>query len=138
MITTVDTTELTKSLGRAHVAGDLIDRFYEIFLASNSAIAPRFADTDFEEQKRLLKQGLNLAIMRAGGDLIGASGIDRIRKSHARSRLDIPPNLYPYWKSSIMQALREMDSEWSPQLEGTWDTVLQATIDHIVGGYDAG
>jgi len=44
------------SYGRCLSNGDLIETFYDIFLSSDPKIKERFANTDFANQKKLLRQ----------------------------------------------------------------------------------
>lgn len=127
--------DVKQSFGRCIAAGDLIERFYEIFLRSNPEIAPHFVNTDFTVQKGLLRRGINLAIMFAGDQPVGVDGINRLRTSHAKLAMDISPNLYKYWKESLIQAISEFDPKFDAQLRSSWDYTLQKTIDHIVAGY---
>ena len=122
----------TRSAGK-----DVIGRFYEIFLKSHPHIAPLFAETDFVAQKETLNHGMHLAIMFAEGQALGKTGLERIRQSHCRNRLNISPMLYPYWKKSFLQAISETDPQFNEETRKAWDSVLQQTIDFISGGYDA-
>ncbi len=128
---------VAQSFVRCMIKGDVIGRFYEIFLDSHPDIKHRFANTDFDSQKHLLRQGINLAIMFASGNPVGQNGIKRIRKSHRKSGLNITPDLYPYWKNSFLQATSEFDPEFSDELKRQWDSVLQKSIDYIIDGYDS-
>lgn len=126
-------TELIRaSFGRCLVKGQLMDRFYTLFLESHSDIPAFFKDTDFDKQKALLRQGINLAIMFADDNPVGKSGIQRIAESHGRAQLNIPTELYPYWKRAFLKAVAELDPEFSPYLSMLWDQFLQKAIDHIV------
>ena len=131
-----DFEEVKQSFARCMIKGDVIGRFYDIFLDSYPAIKPRFANTDFDSQKHLLRQGVNLAIMFASDNPVGKKGIERIRKSHSKLSLNIPPDFYPYWKKSFIQAASEFDPEFSNELEQQWDSVLQTTISYIIEGYE--
>ena len=95
-----------KSLGRCLMDGDVFSTFYEIFLDSDPRIPGRFAETQWEEQKRLLRQGVNNVISFYTGSLTAQSSMDRIRQSHRRARMDIPPDLYDAWISSMVEAPR--------------------------------
>lgn len=123
------------SFGRVKRGGDMIGRFYEIFLASHPDIAPRFKNSNMTEQKGLLRQGLNLAIMFGDDNPVGQNGIARIRASHAKDKLDIPPNLYKYWLESLIQTISEFDKEFTPELEKEWRRVMQKAIDFIAAGH---
>ena len=125
-----------QSLGRCLLKGDIMSRFYEIFLDSHPDIRPKFTNTDFSKQKRLLRQGINFAIMFADDVEFARSRITRIRTSHSKANLNIPPHLYPYWKKSFIEAVSEIDPQFSPQLAKNWDSVLQKTIDYVIDGYN--
>ena len=127
---------IKQSYGRCLLKGDLIGRFYEIFLESHPDVKPLFANTDFDIQKQALRQGINLMIMFTNESAVGKSGMKRIRDSHSRSGLNIPPNLYQYWKDSLLQALSEFDSKFSDNLRTEWDQNLQIAIDFIIEGYE--
>jgi len=131
-----DFEEVKQSLARCMITGDVIGRFYDIFLESHPDIKPRFAHTDFDSQKHLLRQSVNLAIMFANGNAVGKRGIERIRKSHSKVNFNIPPDLYPYWKKSFIQAASELDLEFTDELKKQWDCVLQKTIDFVIEGYE--
>ncbi len=131
-----DFKEVSQSFGRCLIDGDLITRFYDIFLASHPDIGPRFTGTDFSKQKELLRHGINLAIGFSRGTATGRMGIERIRGSHQKSQLDVSPDLYPYWKKSFIQAVSEFDKEFTPQLKNQWEEALQLAIDFIAEGYD--
>lgn len=128
--------QVRDSFGRATMDGTLIDKFYEIFLESHPDIKPRFANTDFTMQKKLLRHGINLALMFADGQALGRDGIARIRQSHSKEKLNIPPALYKYWLDSFIKAVSLCDRKFTPQLEKEWRQVLQKTIDFIIEGYD--
>lgn len=132
----IDSEKVAQSFGRCVFKGDVIERFYDLFIDSHPDIKHRFLETDFASQKNLLRQGIGLAIMFASGNPVGENGINRIRKSHSASGLNIPPYLYPYWKKSFLQAVSEFDAEFSEELKGQWDGVLQRTIDFIAGGHE--
>ena len=129
--------DVAQSFGRANMSGTLFDTFYDIFLQSHPDITPRFKDTDFTEQKKLLRKGINLALMFAEGQPVGESGIGRIRESHSIDRLNVPPHLYPFWLNSFVKAVARHDPDFTPELEKRWREALQIAIDHIVDGYKA-
>lgn len=127
--------DVKASFGRCMADGALFDTFYGIFLASHPDIAPRFANTDFAKQKGLIRQGINLVIMFAAGAPVGESGLARIRASHAHALLDVPPDLYKYWKESMLKAVAQTDPRFDAELSRSWDAVLQKAVDFIVAGY---
>ncbi len=133
---TSDVTAVQQSYGRSQIKSGLMDRFYDIFLASHPDIGPRFEGTNMAQQKGLLRQGLNLAIMFASDNPVGQGGIARIRASHSKTKLNIPPTLYRYWLDSFVKAVSEFDPQFTAELERQWRAVLQKSIDFISEGYD--
>ncbi len=133
----IDSVEVEESFERCILKGDVMERFYALFMDSHPDIKPRFASTNFDSQKRLLRQSIGLAILHARNNPVGRIGINRLARSHGKSGLDIPPRLYAYWKQSFIQAVSEFDEEFSESLRTQWDAVLQKTIDDVVAGYEA-
>ena len=88
--------EVRESFGRCTLKGDLIDRFYEIFLESHPDIKPRFANTDFTKQKELLRKGINIAILFGNDKVLGRKGIEKLRESHKRTKLNVRVLVYTY------------------------------------------
>jgi len=128
--------QVEESFERCMLKGDVIERFYAIFIDSHPDIKPRFANTDFDAQKKLLRQSIGLAILHAHNNPVGRIGIDRLARTHSKSGLNIPPHLYAYWKASFLQAVAEFDAEFSLELKASWDLVLQKTIDGVAAGYE--
>ena len=125
-----------RSFARCWRTGDVLGRFYENFFDSHPDIRPKFINTNLDKQKQLLQQSVNLAILFADDVSYAKNGIGRIRKTHSKSNLNIPPNLYPYWKKSLIDAISEFDPEFTSQLAKEWDRVLQQTIDYVIEGYN--
>lgn len=128
--------EVEKSFGRCTVNPKFLDRFYEIFLASNPSIGPMFAKTEFTKQKAALRGGLTMILMHSQGNSVGTKALDKIADSHSKKKLNISPTLYPFWVNSLIQTIREFDSELTPALEAEWRKVLEAGANYIAAGYD--
>jgi len=131
-----DAAQVEESFERCMLKGDVIERFYAIFIDSHPDIKPRFANTDFDSQKKLLRQSVGLAILHARNNPVGRIGINRLARSHSKTGLDIPPPLYAYWKESFLRAVAEFDAEFCEELRASWDVVLQKTIDGVSAGYE--
>lgn len=125
-----------ESYGRCLVKGDFFGRFYDIFIPSHPLIQPLFANTDFEAQKHRLRHGLNCIIMFAGDQISGISCLNRLQKSHSKQHLNIPPELYPNWKESLLQTIREFDKELKIETLGAWSEIIDLGIEYIVSGYE--
>ena len=125
-----------KSYGRCSVNPQFLDRFYEIFLASNSSIAPMFKTTNMAQQKALLRQGITMVLMHNKGNSFGTRALDRIGESHNKKKLNINPSMYPFWINSLVSALKECDPEMTPALESEWRKILEAGTAYIAGKWD--
>ena len=114
---------------------DFLERFYQIFMDSDDAIREKFRRTDFSTQIHLLRHGLMSAMMFAEGDMMANACIDRIRNSHNHKQLDIRPEYYSLWLSSLIQAVSQCDPDFNEELERDWRAVLFPAIEHIQSGY---
>ncbi len=124
-----------QSYGRSLANKDLMSSFYQKFMASNPAIAARFANTDLEKQKEILKMSLSMAILYPRDNVIATHSMEKIRETHARDKLNISPELYDDWLDSLVSVIGESDPEFTSELEQQWRDVLKHSIDFIRGGY---
>ena len=127
--------DVEASFARCLVNEHFLDRFYEIFIKSHPAIKPMFANTDFTQQKELLRHGLMSVMMFAENDPMAKACLDRIRESHNRKHLAIDPGLYKHWVESLIKTVSEIDPDYSPTLETSWMEVIKPGVAHIAGGY---
>lgn len=116
---------------RRSILSDVFGKFYDIFLNSHSDIKRMFLHTDLKSQKELLKHGIQLAILFADGNPVATQGLSRIKQTHGKGKMAIPPQMYRLWKSSFLTAIEQTDPQFSPQVRQEWDRVLQKTIDYI-------
>lgn len=128
--------EVKKSLGRCLHHGDVFGTFYAIFLESDPRVREKFADTDWEEQKRLLRHGVNNVIGFFDQSYTAQSALERIRATHGKDQLNIPPDLYDHWVESMIQAVRQHDPEFDGQLEQSWRQVLRYGTEFVKAGYE--
>lgn len=123
------------SYGRCLSNGDMLETFYQEFLASSGEVAKRFKHTDFEQQHKLLRHGINLMIMYAAGNIAGQSGLKRIKESHSRARLNIEPRFYSMWKRALLSAIGKHDKKFDRETREAWNDVLNKGIDFVTAGY---
>ncbi|ALP54375.1 hypothetical protein Tel_15150 [Candidatus Tenderia electrophaga] len=124
-----------QSYGRSLGNHDLMNEFYDRLMASHADIARMFSGIDMRKQQAVLKQSLSMAILYPRDNLIATHAMERVRKSHARDRLNIRPELYKYWLDTLMGVVAESDPEFTPELEQQWRAVLSHTISFIAEGY---
>lgn len=132
----MDIENVKRSYGRCLNRGDFFDYFYDLFFDSHLDVKKMFVNTDLAEQKKLIRHGLNLIIIYAGGGFTGQIGLQRIQETHNRCNLNIHPDLYPYWRESLLQSVEHFDNTLTDQVKKEWNQVLDKGIQFIVGGYE--
>ncbi|WDT74704.1 MAG: globin domain-containing protein [Candidatus Manganitrophus sp.] len=123
--------EVTRSFNRVRNDG-LAERFYEIFLEADPRIRPMFKNTDFKRQRDLLIHAIVMLIEYADGKPLGEMAIRRLGELHSRRKMNVTPDLYPIWADAMIDALAQLDPEFSPDLEQKWRNVMQKGIAMMV------
>ena len=108
---------------------DFFRTFYDLFLASDPAIAPRFANTKFERQHRLLQHGLGLLLSYAGRP--NPHLLERIGERHGPTDMDVPAAQYPLFLDSLIQAVRRHDPQCTPETETAWTAALLPGVQYL-------
>ena len=129
---------VTKSYGRVLLKPDLFTSFYERFLKSSPKIKPKFENTNMEKQHALLRRGVSMVIMFAGGGKAAEGAITNIQRTHSVNNLNIEPELYGFWRKSLVDTIATFDPNFTEELREDWNRILQVGIDHIVAGYHVG
>lgn len=112
---------LQRSYGRCLIHPGFLERFYALFMASHPDVSPLFAHTDFEQQQLSLRRGLGVALFHLGGSVTVRRTCEHMAQVHSRGgRAPVPPELYPYWVDSLVQAVREHDGEADDALLAVW------------------
>lgn len=128
--------DLHQSYGRCLHNGGFIERFYDIFLDSHPEVKSAFASTDFDRQRRLLRRTLSNSIMFAAGSNIVKREVDKMAEIHSRrGHAPVQPHLYDYWVNSLIEAIREYDPQFGPQLENRWREAMGQIIRHFSSQY---
>lgn len=124
------------SLSRCNQGSGFLDRFYELFIASSAEIREKFADTDFEKQRKVLSDSLFLMLSAAGtsGGFAHAQ-LSQLARKHDRNHLDIKPEWYQLWLDCLMQAAEESDPEFSPEVEAAWRASLEGGLELLSAAY---
>jgi len=123
------------SFKRCESAGDFADTFYGIFLEKSPEIAELFANTDFKKQRTHLRSSVLLLVSRDINEPKAKHVIGSIGTSHSKANLNIRPELYDVWLESLCETVKQMDPEWSAELETGWRTQVQPGIDVITSMY---
>ncbi len=123
------------SFDRCEAAGNFAEQFYAVFLNSSPEIGPLFAKTDFEKQRKLLRATVYIMVTRSVDDVQARETLESIGYSHGRTQLNIRPELYEVWLDSVCQTVKQMDPDWTSEVEREWRDRLRAGIDLITSLY---
>ena len=128
--------DVQASYGRCTRKKGFITRFYELLLASDERLAPMFSQTNWTKQNKALRRGISIALTYAGGSKIVERPLKEMADVHSRSgHAPVDPQLYTYWRRSLLQAVREHDDRLTPALEDKWADALRKTTDFFVERY---
>jgi hypothetical protein len=70
------------------------------------------------------------------GNSGGYARLTHLAKRHSRQELNIRPELYDLWLASLVQAVREHDSQWTPQTEQVWRRIMQPGIAFMKAAFE--
>lgn len=128
---------LDDSLHRCAANPEFLDLFYENFLSSSPDVREKFADTDFVRQKRALMASFHLMLLAAEDEKHGPERyLKDLALRHGKSQLDIGSYHYDLWLDSLLETVRECDSECSPVIEQAWERVMGVGIDYMLEHYN--
>jgi len=122
------------SIERCSRRPDFMRRFYALFLASSDTVARKFEHTDLKRQARMLKTSLHVMMLASGGSERSVH-MERLAELHSRAKLDIKPELYDLWLDRLVQAVREIDPLFDPEIETAWRRMLQPGIEFMKSRY---
>jgi len=104
---------------------DFFDRFYENYVSANKTVAEKFARTDMERQKDMLKASLHMLMaLRTSDHEDAVSYFRKIGQVHSRRGHDIAPEMYDLWLSSLLGTVRECDDRYDASIEIAWRNIL--------------
>ncbi len=127
------------SLRRCLESEDFLKRFYELFLNSSPEIKEKFRDTDFERQRRVLRDSFLVMEMvsESSPDSPAWASLRKLAVAHDRQHRDIRPELYDIWLESLSEAVSEIDPDYSSEIEKAWRKTMQTGINQMQAAYDA-
>ena len=121
------------SLKRCLAAPGFLESFYETFIASSEEIREKFRNTDMARQTRVLADSLyvvaNAVQGQEGSPAWGP--LPWLAGRHSRKDLDIPPRLYDRWIDCLVEAARNHDPDFAPEVESAWREVLVFGADYL-------
>jgi hemoglobin-like flavoprotein len=113
------TEEVTNSYLRASVNPSFYDKFYENLFFLNPKVEKYFINTKWDQQKILIKKGVEhlLGFLGEDPDSLHHQNIIRLSESHSKSNLNIHPHHYYYWIDAMILTLKDCDPKWYDALE---------------------
>ena len=117
-----------ESLGRCVECETFLERFYELFMSSSPEVAKLFRNTDFERQKRVLRDSLYVMLVAAGTTKGPAH--DEVERLAGRHKdIGVTRDMFSLWLEALIQAAREHDVHFTDQLEKDWRSSLSGPIE---------
>ena len=127
--------DVRASFGRCEANGSFAETFYNNFLNSSPEIAPYFAATDFEKQRKVLRQSVYMMVTNDVADPGMRDMLGNLARIHSRAWRDIHPKLYELWLDGICKAASTLDPEWNDELESKWRARLRDGMQIIMAAY---
>ena len=125
-----------RSLTRCNANPGFLDLFYETFLSSSPKVKERFANTDFERQKRLLHASFYLILLASEDPVNGPERyLEHLAARHSARDLNIGAEFYDIWLDSLLAVVKECDPEFDDTVEDAWEQMMGIGIDYMLRRY---
>lgn len=125
-----------QSLRRCDSEPRFLDVFYERFIESSPKVKEKFANTDFDKQKRLLRASFYLILLAAEDPEKGPERyLSHLAESHSAKNLNIGSELYDLWLDSLLETVEQCDPEYGPEVEQAWEQMMEIGIDFMLRQY---
>jgi hemoglobin-like flavoprotein len=125
-----------KSYERCSADPAFLDRFYRAFLSASPKVKEKFANTDFEHQKRALHGSFHLMLRAAREEGHGPPDfLDELAQRHGSSQLAIGAEFYDVWLDCLLATVRASDPAHSSEVEEAWEQVMGVGIRYLCSRY---
>jgi hemoglobin-like flavoprotein len=111
------------------------EAFYRNFLAACPEAAPRFAQTDFERQNKLLRHAVAMLLIFPKQPEAEPTLLTRIAERHSRRDLAVPAALYPPFVDSLIATVQQYDPLFTPEIEEAWRRTVSKGVQYMVARY---
>lgn len=109
--------------------------FYECFISSSTEVKQKFANTDMDNQRRMLKSSfyhmLTFFVTKET-----EKNIVEIARKHNMHHRDIHPELYDLWLECLIRTVKRHDSKFSDEVELAWRLVMANGITYMKFKYN--
>jgi hemoglobin-like flavoprotein len=128
-------TEARASYDRCAQVPRFVDDFYARLFEVLPEARVRFAQTDFDRQRRLLRHAIGLLLSfpseRAGEPNI----LTRLAERHSRKDLAIEPSFYGPFLESLVDTVKRHDPACTSAVEQAWRTTLAKGFAYMQSRY---
>ncbi len=109
---------------------DIFDAFYEHFINASEEVKEKFADTDMDRQKRMLKKSFySLLVFYASNT--ADEYLKKMAEKHSKKGVDIPAHLYDLWMDSLVATVARFDPLFDEEIGLAWRLVLSSGITYM-------
>jgi len=126
------------SLNRCQTNPQFLSLFYKKFVISNEEIREKFSNTNMADQKMILHASLYMIMLATRGNETASVYMDRVSKRHSKSELNIRPELYDIWLTTLLETVREVDPDFNEEVEEAWYKVMKYGINYMTSRYEDG
>ncbi len=103
----------------------------EAVIAKSPQIAGKFSNTDFRQQKLMLRESL-LEMICFDCAMPGTrEEIERLARLHRE--LEVSPEMYSMWLDALCEAVAAHDPEYTPDLARQWREAMRSGIELMIG-----
>ena len=128
-------TEARASYERCAKAPRFVDDFYDRLFEVLPEARARFAETDFDRQRRLLRHAIGL-LLSFPSERDGEPNIlSRLAERHSRKDLAIEPAFYAPFLESLIDTVKRHDPACTPAVEQAWRTTLAKGFAYMQSRY---
>lgn len=114
-------------------AADFFDVLYDRLLASDPAIPPMFAHTEFPKQHKVLQHGLGLLLSYSKAP--DPALLERIAARHSAGGANVKPEMYRYFMDALLHAVRERDPSCDDEVEAAWREAMRPGVEFMQARY---
>ncbi|MGH7521578.1 MAG: globin domain-containing protein [Gemmatimonadales bacterium] len=119
------------SYDRCCKAPDFLQTFYRSFLTACPEAAPRFAQTNFEQQTKLLRHAIGLLLIFPTQPAREPTLLARLAERHSRRDLDIDPAFYRPFIEALLATVKQFDGECTPAVEAAWRETVTPGVEYM-------
>lgn len=127
--------DVRQSFDRCEATGGFAEIFYNLFLDSSAEVPPYFSDTDFDEQRHVLRDSVHMMVTHDVAEPRMREMLDQLGRAHSRDAYNVLPRLYELWLDCICETAKLLDPAWEPDLERKWRARLRPGLQIIMAAY---